>query len=472
MRRGTTTTVILIALSSLFSTVGSAEEVKLDARVDTRVELMSLIFRLAGAGEYNHALSASPYSREIAARFGKFVDHPVVDAARELRRKHGIGYDAVMSMALHIEDTVTLAEKIPFHEKPACFDRRWPLGEARAFLVKARDFVKVSDFNAFMGEQEKFFRATSKRMEKKLRDRAYIKWFDRFFGTRPKARFFVIVGMLNGPGNYGVGIRRADGSEEISPILGASEFDGEGLPVFGDFIVSTVVHEFCHSYTNALVDKHADELRRAGKRLFGHCRDVMARQAYGSWKTMMYESFVRSCVVRYLEAADGPAVAAEEIKNQHRRGFEWVGDFSALLRLYEKKRTDYPDLDAFVPEIVTFFDLYAEKFEKLIALAPKIVSIDPPNGAENVDPDLAAITVTFDRPMRDKSWSVVGGGPHHPEGRGGDRYDEKCLVFTWPVRLKPEWSYNFWLNYGEYDNFKSSDGRPLRPVTVRFRTGK
>lgn len=41
--------------------------------------------------------------------------------------------------------------------------------------------------------------------------------------------------------------------------------------------------------------------------------------------------------------------------------------------------------------------------------APKIISINPPNGAADVDPNLRAITITFDRPTSNERPLLV----HH-----------------------------------------------------------
>jgi len=78
--------------------------------------------------------------------------------------------------------------------------------------------------------------------------------------------------------------------------------------------------------------------------------------------------------------------------------------------------------------------------------------------------------VVFDRPMKDKSWSLVGGGPHCPEVGKGTHYDAQRKIWTAPVKLKPDWSYQFMLNSETYDAFRGEDGVPLEPVTVTFRT--
>lgn len=94
----------------------------------------------------------------------------------------------------------------------------------------------------------------------------------------------------------------------------------------------------------------------------------------------------------------------------------------------------------------------------------------PANGATNVSPNLAELQVTFDRPMKDRSWSMCGGGPHVPESTGQPAYNGERTVWTVPVKLKPDWDYEFSLNCQSYDAFRSEEGSPLAPVTVRFHT--
>ena len=51
---------VVLLLSS--ATIQDAAKNRIEVRVDPRVELMSLIFRLAGSSEYNQPNSKSPYS--------------------------------------------------------------------------------------------------------------------------------------------------------------------------------------------------------------------------------------------------------------------------------------------------------------------------------------------------------------------------------------------------------------------------
>lgn len=96
----------------------------------------------------------------------------------------------------------------------------------------------------------------------------------------------------------------------------------------------------------------------------------------------------------------------------------------------------------------------------------------PADGATDIDPALGEIRVVFDRPMQDRSWSLVGGGPHFPELTGLPHYDSGCTNWSVSIKLKPEWEYEFYLNRAQYDSFRSQDGVPVESVRVTFKTGK
>jgi len=84
----------------------------------------------------------------------------------------------------------------------------------------------------------------------------------------------------------------------------------------------------------------------------------MKGQAYASWETMMRESLVRACGVRYAMANDGKERAQQAANYNIGRGFHWTKELSELLGQYEQQRDKYKTLDVFMPEIVKFFQNY------------------------------------------------------------------------------------------------------------------
>ena len=457
--------------------------------VDPRVELLSIIFRLAGNREYSQG-RVPAYVDDVEEHFGRFRDHPAVELAATLRRQRGVCFDACMSMAVHLSDAYTLETKVPLDPLPENLDRRWGI-RGSPHVCGAGPAVcrghRLSEVHR--RTTAALSRGRVAHAEGCSTSTAHLEWFDDFFGRRERATFNLALGMLNGGACYGSRCRTTDGKEELYCILGVWRTDNEGMPQFGPEMLSTVVHEFCHSYTNPIVDRHADELQAAGEKIFPYVKAALRRQAYGNWKTMMRESMVRAGEVRYAHAHRGPEATRRAIAYQKSRKFLWIEELSDLLGEYEAQRDKYPDLDAFFPRVVEFFDRYADKFVqeqgqswprftawlnesgmKLVdqmaqaAARPKIVSITPANGAADVDPALQSIRVVFDRPMAANSWSMVGGGPNFPELTGKPSYDSTRTVWSVPVKLKPDWSYRFMLNSDRFQAFRSQGGVSLAPV--------
>lgn len=439
-------------------------KLSLEVKMDPRVELMSLIFHLAGNPEYNQVKVPS-YQKAVQDYFGKFKNHPVVRFARKLRRTRGVSFDAVVNMAIHVTDPYTLQEKVPFVPRPHDLDNRWRINEAREFLYLARDFVQQTRFKLFVDKYKKLYDTTVSRLQE-IVQKGYLDWFDNFCGQRPHASFTVVPGLLNNGHSYGVRVKLSDGNEELYCILGVWMRDNDGFPFFNSSILPTVVHEFCHSYVNPLVDKYGSQLKKAAQTIYPYVAQAMKEQHYLDWKIMMAESLVRACTIRYVLEVSGKEAAKKLILQEINNKFLWIKELSLLMGEYEIQRKKYPTLDSFFPRIIAFFNQYAGEMKK----TPKIVSMIPANGAADVDPNLQSITINFDRPMKDHSWSIVGGGSHFPQISGKPYYHSNRMILSIPVKLKPGWHYEFWLNSEKYQGFVSAQGVPLVPVRVRFKT--
>jgi RNA polymerase sigma-70 factor (ECF subfamily) len=103
--------------------------------------------------------------------------------------------------------------------------------------------------------------------------------------------------------------------------------------------------------------------------------------------------------------------------------------------------------------------------------APRIVSMKPPMGSQDVSPDVKELRVTFSVPMGG-GFSWTGGGPQFPTGPEGKKpfwtEDHKTCVL--PVELKPNSQYRLGLNSPSYKGFQSAGGVPLAPVVYTFKT--
>lgn len=462
---------VIVSLISWIQPVEPAAA-SIAVRCDPRVELFCVVARLAGDPEFNDDRAESPYADAVEDWFDDYRDHPAVLCSQRLRKERGITFNAVPDLAVHCDDVEHLRPLMPWSPRPARLDARWDEAVATEYLELLRAFVVDSRFVEFFALQRDRYAETERRLAALLADAKIEAWVTRTFGDRSVgATFTVIPSLLNGPNNYGCGVQFEDGRLALSPVMGIWKWDAEGLAEFGPEHVPTVVHEFTHNFANPVIDRNADALEAPGRALFKTVQKTMEMQAYPTWRIMLYESLVRACVNRYVAEHQGVDAARADAADNARRGFTWTADFAALLEEYEADRATYPDLDAFAPRIVAWFVEQAEHVKKVEATAPRVVSIEPANGATDVDPATTAIRVTFDRRMANGfSFVLVGAKSDFPQTSGPPTWDTARRVVTLPVKLEPGRTYRYGLNGGDFKSFQSVDGTPLAPVVVEFTT--
>jgi len=101
-------------MACLLAASAPAATAPVSVAVDERVELMSIIARLAGNDVYNAPNSASPYAERVERHFGPFRVHAAVTAYQAILEDYGTSYDAIPTLAVHLDGVPTLAERIPF----------------------------------------------------------------------------------------------------------------------------------------------------------------------------------------------------------------------------------------------------------------------------------------------------------------------------------------------------------------------
>lgn len=312
-----------------------------EVRIDRRVELMSILQRLAGAREYMGTPS-SAYVTAVDTHFAAHREHAAVVATRQLRASHGISYDAPMWLAVQLDDRLAL--------KARPGDARWDTVDIEGYLASVRRFVADSGFDAFVATHEPYFKKVEDRLRAAIATENPTSWFERFFGARPGARFVVVPGLLAGTRNFG-----PHTETELYQILGITHLDFDELPVVDAPTIELLVHEMAHGYINPLFSKHAAALAPHGERLFAKVAEPMRKQAYPTWQIMLNEQAVRAVTVLYLRERKGAAAADAALAREVARAFLWTRPLADLLATYAANRQQYSDLDAFMPKLVALF---------------------------------------------------------------------------------------------------------------------
>ncbi len=101
---------------------------------------------------------------------------------------------------------------------------------------------------------------------------------------------------------------------------------------------------------------------------------------------------------------------------------------------------------------------------------PVVVRTTPAAYADDVSPKLKKITVTFDRPMMDQSWSWTGGVVMPPKKTSDPYYDSSKTTCTLPVKLEAGKVYWVGINSPSAQGFKSADGISAKRYVILFAT--
>jgi hypothetical protein len=446
----------------------------IQAKVDRRVELLSIVARLAEYEEYVHD-EFKLYAGDVDKHFAKYKQHAVIEFAKKIRERKGIGFDAVMSMAVHLNPPPALTPRVAFSEQKP--DKRWGKETAEQFARLLQQFYKDADCESFFQAHAEMYKIAEERFQQLL-SKVDFGWYKRFYGEVPDGTFNLYIGLLNGGGNFGPKVVHPDGKEDLYAIIGTWQVDGEGLPKYDDKNLPTIIHEYNHSFINHLVYANEGQLKAAGEKIFPPVAKKMQALAYGSWQTMMLESLVRAAVVRYLfEHEAQPEAAYKELIRQRNIGFLWINDLSTLLAAYENSRSKNPTFRTYFPMFVGYFNDLAKRIEyeakKFEDNTPKVIALSPfANQAQDVDFQITQLTFKFDKPLDPKGGVSINYGQSGSEHFPIEKvigYDESGSSFTVQVKLKPDWEYELVLTGVA---FRTKDGYPLQPYQVKFKTRK
>lgn len=115
----------------------------------------------------------------------------------------------------------------------------------------------------------------------------------------------------------------------------------------------------------------------------------------------------------------------------------------------------------------------AEEKVSLATAPPVVVKTVPTAGADDVDPKLTEIKVTFSKDMEDNSWSWVQiSKDHFPTLGGKPKYAADKRTCVLPVKLEAGKVYAIWVNSEKFTNFKDGDGNSAVPYLLVFKTKK
>jgi len=378
--------LLLMILVCLTRTAYAQFEVK----VDERFELVSIIFALAGVGEYCHSGIPS-YFQDVDIFEPHFYTEPV-NFIRELNIKHRIGYSTVPATAcfleikdgeIRLQDRYTLSEVYEF-------DSRWTEDLFEKYIEMLNVFYKESNFHQFFEDHRELYEIAEQRISEYIAD-VSTGWIESFFGKPFDPEIKIYLSLMNGPYNYAI----------PEGVLIGMFSDEEGLPVPKENLtIPVLVHEILHHYTNPLFDAYWEELKPAGEKIYPRVEEKMVKGAYGTVQHTIKEWLNHLCVLMYRKDT-GDSRLEYNISSDMKKGFIWMERSCDFMENFYARRDLYPTIEEFMPQLVAFLNFTAENFEFIEReykySHPYIKSIYPAPGSDITEAE--EIIITFSELM-------------------------------------------------------------------------
>ena len=313
------------------------------------VELMGLIWRLAGSYEYNQC-QIGTVTNGVNKHFASMKSHQAVELAKQYYQQ-GVSYDAVTGYANQLvfnDEGDIIFDADYLSGSNTSFDNRWSDQQKNNMLKAVNDFYKESNFHDwFVSTEVEQQQAIAS--FKNVCNLDYT-WFDSYYGKNDKVTSRIILSFMIGNSNNGISLKRKDGTLLLTPVLGSLSQNNGSVKFNGD--MNLIVHEFSHPYCNPLIEANWSAISSKAEEVYSRVSSVMQNQAYSNARTMMCETLVRSSAIRYMISHNQKNMVNQMLAYEESNGFMMVRTLVNVLEKREQEASKYPMLADFMPELI------------------------------------------------------------------------------------------------------------------------
>lgn len=425
---------ILIILSLLLSI--NTLSAQIHSTVDERMELQSIVFRLAGAQEFVNN-DFKEYSDAIDKYFNKYSDHEIIRFIQDIRSRKNIAYSLipVSTPMLEIKENGVVSNmENAYGPAVAVWGEDWD-----RYVQLLNDFYRKSKFNKFFSSQSGTYRKALADIDKMLA-RIDTSWFAKTFGNYYEPRVYLC--MANGSHNYS--FTDSTGKSGYGIALGYS-------PISFNYNYNVIIHEMAHRYT-AMSDDYYPDAENAMTRIFENkwLVERYRQNAYPQKSAVFNEWLTDLVVIMYNMATDTVAGGRQRVLNdinlaEGMYGYIWMGRSVEFMDNFYNDRDSYPYFQDFMPRLCEFLrfttrtDNWTKVLEENDKPHPYVKSVYPVNGSNLAEyKNLKDIRIQFSEPMN-KSFGFNGTYPVETEDQLFDleaAYWEDNKTFVIPINAK------------------------------------
>jgi len=351
-------TKILIFILITFNFLACAQEtIRLEKpKVDERIELLSIVFRLAEKQDYSNK-DFKLYVDRIEQYFEKNKNHELIQFTKSIINENGIAFDGPMWLAINLDDNLNLLKDV---KDVWQLDPRWTKESVEKFVPLLQKFYKDTYFDKFFKNNADIYDEAVKRFNP-IYEQVDLNWCFSFFGKEPTEIFLIKIGF--GINFYGVNLDYTNGNRKVYAIMGlVGKFDNAGFPEYSImYDLPLVIHEFNHPFIDKLTEKNKELFRESGEKISSGA----ITEAYSSWEVVLDETLVHASMIKYMKDHDFDQSEIEMWINLIKRtyGFFWIEELVEELENYDKQRDKYPTLESYMPKLAEAYKNWAENMQ-------------------------------------------------------------------------------------------------------------
>lgn len=350
--------ILLLTLLSMMVDASTLKPIsrqigKLNISIDPRLELLSAV---QIASDYGFIKRSGAYSQKIADHFGQYKNLKAAVMTDSLLSQYGFSYDAPVVLMLHFEQPPTLKQRLAYSDYlKGRASGNENLEEYRKAL---KEFFAKSDFEKFWQETEPFY---NKVLELTVAELGTIDWIgilEDYYGKGAIHSYNITINPAF-RGGYGPRLPSAKGGLDIYGCLPTDGWEKDGVPYMNLASLTYYMwHEFGHSYINPLGERYSIRINSSAS-LFEPLREVMSKQAYGTWSVCVNEHLVRAVHMRLI-ALNGSQNEYQTSVNYHiNQGFVYIEPLLEKLKEYEAQK-DRITFEDFFPHLLNVLDSLAK----------------------------------------------------------------------------------------------------------------
>ncbi len=333
----------------------SVKHNEINVSVIPQVELISIVQTI---GEYNSVFGflmtkdSSEYKTDVIKQFTPFKNHPAVKMFDRLSRQpRMLNFSAPSNIMLFTDKLLNLRSDVELEE--FVVNRIGGIDSLNVFLDLLRNFAVESSFNKFFNTHKTYYNEVIQNTVKNLGEIDYISELETFYGKKQKSYNIVLVSLYSFVG-YGNSLICLNDQREIYNTMGPKSVS-DNVPFFGNtnYLKYMIRHEFSHPFINPLTEKNWDIVKDFSSN-YDLIPDVAKKNVCGDWQECINEFTVRS-VTTFLAFSASEEIGQEAYDKEKSKGVSYLDNLLENIRIYQSKRTQFPDFESYYPEILETF---------------------------------------------------------------------------------------------------------------------